>query len=120
MKIGRKYRSRSDCGLGANQRCNLRDNFQLLLVLLLSDSKSTVSIGCFQSYGRTLTRRNPSHHLNQRMTLVKLKTTQASVGRCYVSRGHKNKDEGLAVNVRLLAKGMHCHKFQMLKHGQPL
>ena len=36
-----------------------------------------------------------------------------------MSRGHKKKDEGLAVNVRLLAKGMHYHKFQMLRRGQP-
>lgn len=47
VETGRWYSTSSDCALGANQRFNSKNNFQFLLVMLLSDSECTMSIGCF-------------------------------------------------------------------------
>lgn len=41
LETAGRYTTSSDCGLGADPRCNSKDSFQLLLVMLLTDSKCT-------------------------------------------------------------------------------
>lgn len=115
-------RTSSDCGLGTNQRCNSKDSFQLLLMMLIPRALwAAFRTRLPLELGQGTQKEKSISPVEREMTSVKWKPLRQGWRRKGMSRGQKTRPRGLAVNARLLAKGsMPAANFKHWDMGQLL